>query len=122
MDHSDPLPRQVLPALTGWSTYFDLYAPYTALVLLLLVLAGLVSASEAAFFSLSHDDRTRCRDSLQANEQQIAHLLERPKRLLASLVIFNNLLNIGVVVIVTYLTWKASQTAQTSRAMQAAAA
>jgi gliding motility-associated protein GldE len=114
MDHSDPLPRQVLPALTSWSTYFDLYAPYTALILLLLVLAALVSASEAAFFSLTHDDQVRCRDSMQANERQIASLLERPKRLLASLVIFNNLLNISVVVIVTYLTWKSSQAAYQS--------
>ncbi|GAB4049130.1 gliding motility-associated protein GldE [Spirosoma litoris] len=106
MDPGDPLPRQVLPAADGWSTYFDLYGPYTALILLLLTLAGLVSASEAAFFSLSPDDRAFCRDSMQADDKRIATLLERPKRLLASLVIFNNLLNIAIVVIVTYLTWE----------------
>ncbi|QHV95159.1 gliding motility-associated protein GldE [Spirosoma endbachense] len=106
---SDPLPRQVLPAADGWSTYFDLYAPYAGLILLLLLLAGLVSASEAAFFSLSPDDRTRCRNSIQPGDQRIAMLLDRPKRLLASLVIFNNLLNIAIVVIVTYLTWEFSQ-------------
>ena len=106
MDPGDPLPRQVLPVIDGWGTYFDLYGPYTVLVLLLLTLAGLVSASEAAFFSLSPDDRAYCRDSGQADEQRIATLLERPKRLLASLVIFNNLLNIAIVVIVTYLTWR----------------
>ena len=110
MDLSDPLPRQVLLATDGWSTYFDLYGPYTALILLLLTLAGLVSASEAAFFSLSPDDRALCRDSNLADDQRIATLLERPKRLLASLVIFNNLLNIAIVVIVTYLTWEFSQT------------
>ncbi|GAB3962660.1 gliding motility-associated protein GldE [Spirosoma harenae] len=109
MDSGDPLPRQVLPAIDGWSTYFDLYAPYTALILGLLTLAGLVSASEAAFFSLSADDRAICRESNHAEEQRIASLLERPKRLLASLVIFNNLLNIAIVVIVTYLTWEFSQ-------------
>ena len=106
MDPGDPLPRQVLPAADGWSTYFDLYGPYTALILLLLTLASLISASEAAFFSLSPDDRAFCRDSSQADERRIAALLERPKRLLASLVIFNNLLNIAIVVIVTYLTWE----------------
>ncbi|GAB3973056.1 gliding motility-associated protein GldE [Spirosoma terrae] len=111
---SDPLPRQVLPAEHGWSTYFDLYAPYAALILLLLVLAGLVSASEAAFFSLSPDDRARCRNSSQPGDTRIATLLDRPKRLLASLVIFNNLLNIAIVVIVTYLTWKLSRTYQSS--------
>jgi gliding motility-associated protein GldE len=109
MDPSDPLPRQVLPADFGWGTYFDLYGPYVALILLLIVLAGLVSASEAAFFSLSPDDRAHCRDSSVAQDQRIATLLDRPKRLLASLVIFNNLLNIAIVVIVTYLTWEFSQ-------------
>lgn len=109
MDPGDPLPRQVLPAVDGWGTYFDLYWPYTALILLLLTLAGLVSASEAAFFSLSPEDRAHCRDSGEADKQRIATLLERPKRLLASLVIFNNLLNIALVVIVTYLTWQFSQ-------------
>ncbi|GAB3738464.1 gliding motility-associated protein GldE [Spirosoma lituiforme] len=112
MDLSDPLPRQVLLATDGWGTYLDLYGPYTALILLLLTLAGLVSASEAAFFSLSPDDRALCRDSNLADDQRIATLLERPKRLLASLVIFNNLLNIAIVVIVTYLTWEFSHASQ----------
>ncbi len=108
MDPGDPLPRQVLPAIDGWGTYFDLYGPYVALILLLLALAGLVSASEAAFFSLSPDDRARCRESSLAEDRRISVLLDRPKRLLASLVIFNNLLNIAVVVIVMYLTWEFS--------------
>ena len=112
MDPGDPLPRQVLLATDGWGTYFDLYGPYLALILLLLTLAGLVSASEAAFFSLSPDDRAQCRESSLTDDQRIARLLERPKRLLASLVIFNNLLNIAIVVIVTYLTWELSQKTQ----------
>lgn len=114
MDLSDPLTRQVLLVFDGWSTYFYLYGPYTALILLLLTLASLVSASEAAFFSLTPDDRTRCRESRQPAEQRIAQLLDRPKRLLASLVIFNNLLNIALVVLVTYLTWQLANVAHES--------
>lgn len=113
MDPGDPLPRQVPPAIDGWGTYFDLYGPYVALILLL-VMAGVVSASEAAFFSLSPDDRARCRDSSQADDRRISLLLDRPKRLLASLVIFNNLLNIAVVVIVMYLTWEFSRASRES--------
>lgn len=113
MDPGDPLPRQVPPAIDGWGTYFDLYGPYVALILLL-VMAGVVSASEAAFFSLSPDDRARCRDSSQADDRRISLLLDRPKRLLASLVIFNNLLNIAVVVIVMYLTWEFSRASHES--------
>ena len=114
MDLSDPLPRQVLPAIDGWGTYFDFYGPYVALITLLVTLAGLVSASEAAFFSLSPADRTLCRESDQLAEQRIAQLLDRPKRLLASLVIFNNLINIAVVVIATYLAWEYAQSARGS--------
>lgn len=109
MDPGDPLSRQVPPVIYGWGTYFDLYAPYVALLLLLLVVAGLVSASEAAFFSLSPDDRAHCRESNNPDDRRISVLLDRPKRLLASLVIFNNLLNIAVVVIAMYLTWEFSQ-------------
>ncbi|GAB3564101.1 gliding motility-associated protein GldE [Spirosoma luteolum] len=114
MDPGDPLPRQVLPAVDGWGTYFDLYGPYAALILLLITLAGLVSASEAAFFSLSADDQARCRDSNEQGYQQIATLLQRPKRLLASLVIFNNLVNILIVVIVSFLTWEFLQRSNSS--------
>ena len=84
MDLSDPLPIQVLPVVSDWGTYFDLYGPYAALLLLLMVLAGLVSASEAAFFSLSPEDRARCRESRLPGEQRLATLLDRPKRLRAS--------------------------------------
>lgn len=106
MDPGDPLSRQVLSADLGWGTYLTLFGPYLALILLLITLAGLVSASEAAFFSLSPDDRSRCRQSGEPGYQQIATLLERPKRLLASLVIFNNIVNVAIVVIISFLTWE----------------
>jgi len=102
---SDPLLRKVL--LTDvWSTYFSFYAPYAVVLLVVLFLAALASAAEAAFFSLSPDDRTVCRQSDNPAEQRVVQLLERPRRLLASLVIFNNLLNLTTVVIVTYLVWQ----------------
>ncbi|TAE32298.1 MAG: gliding motility-associated protein GldE [Cytophagales bacterium] len=114
MDLSDPLPRQVLPTDDVWGTYFTSYGPLAALVLLLVTLASLVSATEVAFFTLSPDDRSACRESQHKPDQRIASLLDRPRRLLASLVIFNNLLNIAIVVLVTYLSWELSQMAHSS--------
>lgn len=114
MDLSDPLPRQVLPTDDVWGTYFNSYGPVAALVLLLVTLASLVSATEVAFFTLSPDDRTACRESHTSADQRIISLLDRPRRLLASLVIFNNLLNIAIVVMVTYLSWELSQLAHSS--------
>ncbi|MFC5410382.1 gliding motility-associated protein GldE [Larkinella bovis] len=110
---SDPLSGKELQA-DVWSSYLGFYGPYAAILLVLLALAAIVSASEAAFFSLSSDDRAFCRSSDNAAERRILNLLDRPRRLLASLLIFNNLLNIAIVVIVTYLVWKLSQLDPTS--------
>ena len=104
MDPGDPSSTQVLPVGDNWGTYFSFYGPYVAVVLVLLLLAALASAAEAAFFSLSAQDRLRCRASEDQAEQRIAELLDRPKRLLASLVNLNNLFNVAIVLIVTYLT------------------
>lgn len=101
----DPSSGGVLPVGNDWSTALTSFGPYAALILLLLTLAGLVSAAEAAFFSLSPADRATCHESDRPTDRRIITLLNRPKRLLASLVIFNNLLNIAVVVIATYLAW-----------------
>ncbi|WP_375447880.1 gliding motility-associated protein GldE [uncultured Fibrella sp.] len=105
MDPGDPSSTQVLPVGNNWSTYLSFYGPYVAVVLLLLFLAALASAAEAAFFTLTPQDRAQCRDSEAPAYQRIAAMLERPRRLLASLVILNNLLNIAIVLIVTYVTW-----------------
>lgn len=111
MDPGDPSIRQVLPAAdVGWSTYLHEFGPFAALLLLLLVLASLASAAEAAFFTLTPEHRASCRESTDPAYQRLAILLDRPRRLLASLVILNNLLNIAIVVIVTYLTWNMTRT------------
>ncbi|WP_128543199.1 gliding motility-associated protein GldE [Larkinella soli] len=110
---SDPLSGKVLLA-DAWGTYLRFYGPYAGILLVLLALAAIVSASEAAFFSLSTDDRATCRTSDEASERRIMQLLDRPRRLLASLLIFNNLLNLAIVVIVTYLVWELSQIDPTS--------
>lgn len=109
MDPGDPLPRQVLPTDDVWGTYFHSYGPLAALVLCLITLASLVSATEVAFFTLSPDDRATCREGNTRADKRIVALLDRPRRLLASLVIFNNLLNIAIVVLVTYLSWEVSR-------------
>jgi len=105
---SDPLLRKVLLA-DAWGTYLSFYGPYIAVLPVLLALAAIVSASEAAFFSLTPDDRALCRTSDDSAGRRITFLLDRPRRLLASLLIFNNLLNLAIVVIITYFVWNISQ-------------
>ncbi|WP_396177958.1 gliding motility-associated protein GldE [Flavobacterium sp.] len=70
-----------------------------ALILILLLLAALVSGAEVAFFSLSAQDLEQANRTNPRKTKIIALLLERPKKLLATLLVANNVLNIAIVVL-----------------------
>ena len=72
---------------------------------LLLFLSALISGSEVAFFSLNHSDLATCRASPSARDKRIISLLQGPQRLLATILIMNNLVNITIVTLATYVTW-----------------
>lgn len=72
----------------------------------LLLLSGLISGSEIGLFSISSEDLDHCQDSEDTSERLIVQLLQRPQRLLATILIFNNLINVAIVTIATYLTWQ----------------
>lgn len=92
-----------------------LYYVWNGLVLLLLLfMSALVSGSEVAFFSLSQQDLEYCAESKKRNEHSIFRLLMRPKKLLASILIFNNLVNIGIVTLSTFMLWHALGSKQPS--------
>lgn len=70
-----------------------------AAIFALLFCSALVSAAEVAFFSLTPNDLNHCAQKHPRKAQIISKLLERPKKLLATLVVSNNFLNIGVVIL-----------------------
>lgn len=76
----------------------DLLLGFTA-IFVLLACSALVSAAEVAFFSLSPDDLNECSQKHPKKAAIISQLLERPKKLLATLVVANNFTNIGVVIL-----------------------
>ena len=79
----------------------------TGIVLVvLLILSALVSGSEVAFFSFSTTDIAECQKSNQAPDTRILHLLEKPKKLLAIILILNNFVNIAFVTLSTFVTWR----------------
>jgi putative hemolysin len=82
---------------------------FSAIAILLMV-SGLVSGSEVAFFSLKPDDLDRCRESGRKREKLIVELLGRPRQLLATILIVNNTVNVGIVTIATFLMWELSGT------------
>lgn len=70
------------------------------LAILALFVSGFVSGSEIAFFSLSP---VQC-DELEEshNGRRVLHLIEKPDRLLATILIANNLVNVTIVVLCNF--------------------
>jgi gliding motility-associated protein GldE len=73
-------------------------------IVVLLFCSAVVSASEIAFFSLTPNQLKEIRGGKQAIHLLIRQLLDRPKRLLATILISNNFVNVAVVIISAYVT------------------
>ncbi len=82
-------------------------------MLVLLMMSALVSGSEVAFFSMSQDDIAKTKVSNVKNELLIIELLKRPKKLLATILILNNFINVAIVTLSTFLTWEIVGTKET---------
>jgi gliding motility-associated protein GldE len=72
-------------------------------IFILLFCSALVSAAEVAYFSLTPKDLDECSQENPAKTKIITALLEKPKKLLATLLVANNFINIGVVILFSVL-------------------
>lgn len=70
-------------------------------LLLLLFLSALLSGSEVAFFSIRGEELSLLKASDKKTDKVIVQLLARPKRLLATILLGNNVINIAIVVLST---------------------
>jgi gliding motility-associated protein GldE len=75
-----------------------------ALLPILIFMSALVSGSETAFFSLSPQDIDNIKKNKNKTSDYLNHLLEKQDYLLATVLIFNNFINIAIILISTYLT------------------
>ncbi len=69
------------------------------LLLLLLVCSALISGSEVALFSLKPTDFEVESGELSTKQQILVRLLDRPKKLLATILVANNFVNIALVLL-----------------------
>ena len=69
------------------------------IAILLFIVSFLVAGSEVAFFSLTIKDINILKTKQQPAYRRIVHLLEQPKTLLASMLITNSFVNIGIILI-----------------------
>lgn len=96
----DPEPIRLLTILftVDYSIVFGI-----VLLLVLLLCSALISGAEVALFSLT---RTDIDESLELEHNKIkiiTKLLERPKKLLATILVANNFINIAIVILFAYL-------------------
>lgn len=100
----DPYPSLILLAQLFDSTAL-FYVVYGLLFVVLILTSALVSGSEVAFFSLNADDMDTCHEEDRASDRAILLLLKKPRHLLATILIMNNLVNIAIVTLATFFTW-----------------
>ena len=76
------------------------------LALLLLVCSGFVSASEIAFFSLSPTDLNTIEERRHAADSKILALKKDSERLLATILITNNFVNVAIIMLLNFFFMK----------------
>lgn len=71
-------------------------------LIVLLATSALVSGSEVAYFSLTPEEIEKCNSGETPVQKRMSLLLTKPKRLLATILILNNFINIAIVMLATY--------------------
>ena len=95
----DPEPSSLFLIISiNWPLAIGIFA-----LLVLLIFSALISGSEVAFFSLSKADLEDNSSNISSKKQLVIDQLERPKKLLATILIANNFINILIVLLFAYL-------------------
>lgn len=99
----DPDPPSLLLLIA--SEWFAILPSLLALFALL-ISSALVSGSEVAFFSLRPSDIQSLDEGITRRDKQLIELRDNPKKLLATILITNNLVNIGIVILSSFVIQK----------------
>lgn len=94
----DPEPSILFPFAIDTNLVFGFIGIFA-----LLFCSALVSGAEVALFSLSQKDIDVTLQENAAKGKIISELLEKPKKLLATLLVANNFINIGVVILFSFV-------------------
>lgn len=101
---TEPLFKTAL--FSNWNIEFH---PFTlgiavsiVIVLLLLLSSALISGSEVAYFSLGATDKQKLANKNKKNKRVLKNL-ENPEKLLATILVTNNFVNIGIIILTAYI-------------------
>ena len=73
------------------------------LMLLFIVMSALISGSEVAYFSINNKDKKLLEEENSKASLRVLALLENPKKLLATILIANNFINVAIVMFSTFV-------------------
>ncbi len=76
----------------------------TVVIVLLIACSAFISGSEVAFFSLKGEKLEILREEQHPTSVKVLELMEKPRLLLATILITNNMVNISVIILFTILT------------------
>lgn len=96
----DPEPTSLLAFIS--SIDFSIVSGFVLLIILL-ICSALISGAEVALFSLTRTDINNEEHKSSRAIEIITRLLERPKKLLATILVANNFINIGIVILFAFL-------------------
>ncbi len=103
-DSADSLYNVLIVILDAFIQPFSITILISLLVLLvLLFFSAMISGSEIGFFSLGPQHLEKLKESASGRGKLILKLLERPKRLLATILIANNFVNVSIVILSTFI-------------------
>ena len=97
----DPEPTFLLITFIQDINYWLLLS--VAILFILLIASALISGAEVAFFSLSRGDIDKAAESKVSVQRMVVSLLENPQKLLATILISNNFINILIVLMFAYI-------------------
>jgi putative hemolysin len=75
-----------------------------AVVAVLLLCSALISGSEVAFFSLTPVELNSLEENESKRSKMVLKLLKKPENLLANILISNNFINVGIVILGSFIT------------------
>ena len=95
---------QLADVFNGITVHSPTISAIIAIVLagLLLLVSGFASASEIAFFSLSPSDLSAIDEKKHPSDEKISKLLEDTERLLATILITNNFVNVTIIMLCNF--------------------
>ena len=73
------------------------------IVIILILLSAFLSGSEVAIFGLTTAQKAKLKEDKNKNSERIINLLADPKKLLATILIGNNLVNVAIVIVSSFI-------------------